>query len=513
MVYSDLKDMKHILSHRWTKHVVTYIRKPPLTTVILCGIVFMAIFFRFYNTPLRYTIGYDSSRDAFVALEGARQLQLPLTGPFSSLGPFTFGPWYYIQLILFTALTHIPYAPWVYMGVSSILSVLVMYGVGTLIQDTRFGLIVAFFTAIFPIHIITGTSLSNAWNVSLFASIAMFAYLKLVQTKSSYWWGLVLGLSVGFASNAHYSSLALLVLPVLSFLHKPRRYKHGIAMALGLLITFFPLIIFDLNNHWFTLRNVLFTVIHMKERIYVANSWTIYLRDFWPSYLTNTTGLTTPIVLGMVFLSFGSILWSFVRHKVSVTMFLLLCALLVDFVQLRYYGGERSVSYLQYLQPFVLVLFTYPISMLLTLRNGVFLVVTSIVLLTLFILPRNVSELGSPVFETEIHGYVNKLVKLYPYQKFSVYGCQESDGGKAQALVLLLNIKGKIESSGFKVGFAGTNCNIPLTQKSHPKLLETPMVDLRGHSNKELTNAGWVNITPKGVYENAVRWWIENPLD
>ena len=508
-----LKDMKHILSHKWAKHVVTYIRKPPLTTIILCGIILIAIFFRFYNTPLRYTIGYDSSRDAFVALEGARQLQLPLTGPFSSLGPFTFGPWYYIQLILFTALTHIPNAPWVYMGVSSVLFVLVMYKVGELIQDKRFGLVVAFFAAIFPIHIITGTSLSNAWNVSIFAGIAMLAYLKLIRAKSSYWWSLILGFSVGLAANAHYSSLALLVLPLLIFLYKPRRYKHVVAMALGLFIAFLPLIIFDLNNHWFTFRNLLYTGIHMKGRIYVANSWTIYLRDFWPSYLSNTTGLPIPLVLLMVFLSVGSILWSFVKRKIASPLFLLLCAFFIVFVQLRYYGGERSVSYLQYRQPFVLVLFAYPINMLFRFRYGVLMIIVSTLLLTLFILPRDISELGSPAFETEIHGYANQLIRSYPDQKFSTFNCQEYNHGKMQALALLLDVRGKLDDSGFKIGFADAHCAVPQNQKTKSVLEEMSVVDLSNSTEEELAKAGWMSATAKRVHGKTVRWWIENPLD
>ena len=69
---------------------------------LLLIILIIGIFFRFYNTPMRYSLGDDSSRDAMVAFEDAKEFQLPLLGPFSSLGPFTFGPWYYYQLIFKT---------------------------------------------------------------------------------------------------------------------------------------------------------------------------------------------------------------------------------------------------------------------------------------------------------------------------------------------------------------------------------------------------------------------------
>ncbi len=284
-------------------------------------------------------------------------------------------------------------------------------------------------------------------------------------------------------------------------------------MGLGLFIAFLPLIIFDLNNHWFTFRNLLYTGIHMKERIYVANSWTIYLRDFWPSYLSNTTGLPNPLVLLMVFLSAGSILWSFVKRKIVLPLFLLLCAFFIVFVQLRYYGGERSVSYLQYLQPFILVLFAYPMSMLFRFRYGVLMLIVSTLLLTLFILPRDISELGSPAFETEIHRYANKLIQSYPDQKFSTYNCHEFNHGKMQALALLLDVRGKLDDSGFKIGFADAHCAVPRIQKSNPILEKISVVDLRESTEEELAKAGWVNTTAKRVHEKTVRWWIENPLD
>ncbi len=68
---------------------------------LLAGILLIAIFLRFNHAPYRYSLGRESIRDAFVAIESAKELQLPLIGPFSSTGPYTFGPWYWYQLIIF----------------------------------------------------------------------------------------------------------------------------------------------------------------------------------------------------------------------------------------------------------------------------------------------------------------------------------------------------------------------------------------------------------------------------
>src|SRR4051812_568802 len=101
-------------------------RSKKLHLYLLLAILIVGFFLRFYNTPARFTMGEDSTRDAMVAISGAQHLQFPLTGPFSSLGPFTFGPWYYYFLILFSLLP-IAYAPWFFLGITSFLFIIVMY--------------------------------------------------------------------------------------------------------------------------------------------------------------------------------------------------------------------------------------------------------------------------------------------------------------------------------------------------------------------------------------------------
>ena len=57
----------------------------------LAILILIGFFLRFYNYPFRYGLGDEAVRDAVVAAVGAREFQAPLTGSFSSAGPFTFG--------------------------------------------------------------------------------------------------------------------------------------------------------------------------------------------------------------------------------------------------------------------------------------------------------------------------------------------------------------------------------------------------------------------------------------
>ncbi|MEI7653398.1 MAG: hypothetical protein WCJ70_03965 [bacterium] len=479
------------------------------TTIFLVLILLVASFFRFYNTPMRYSIGDDSSRDALVAFEGARQLQLPLTGPFSSLGPFTFGPWYYIQLIFFTLLTQIPYAPWVYIGFSSILFVLVMYLIGKEVEGEYLGLVTAFLTAISPIQIVTGVSLSNAWNVALFAGLGLLAFLKTLKVHASYWWGLVLGVTIGLAISAHYSAIPLLLFSPAILLYRPKYYKYFIASLIGLSIVFLPIVIFDLNNHWFTLRNVMYSYIHMKERIYVANSWTIYLRDFWPKHLSDITGLSIPIAWLITVSSAVSFLFTFYQKTLKTSMKLLVCIFMITFLQLRYYGGERSISYLQYLQPFLLLFLAYPIAHLYKMRYGAPMYIAVLTAVFLLALPVNISALKSPLFEEQIHTISDKLVNLNPHQKYSTFTCGDTATGKMQALMLVLNIDNRLDTvSGAKIGFAD-----PVCSKKGAVVIENDLLDLSKVDTVGLAKSGWIPLTPEGVHAKTVRWWIQNRFD
>jgi len=66
--------------------------KKYIYTGSLIIILLIALFFRIYNYKDRLSISLDSYRDAFVSLQGAKNLQMPITGPFISIAPATTGP-------------------------------------------------------------------------------------------------------------------------------------------------------------------------------------------------------------------------------------------------------------------------------------------------------------------------------------------------------------------------------------------------------------------------------------
>ena len=131
------------------------------TPFILGAIVLVAAFFRLYDVPNRALMGNETVRDAVVGLVGARELQLPVTGPFSSLGAFTFGPWYWYHLIASYWIFPTPYAAWYMLAFMSLLFVVVLFGIGLVIGGPILGLVAAFLAAIAPNQLTAATHLTQ----------------------------------------------------------------------------------------------------------------------------------------------------------------------------------------------------------------------------------------------------------------------------------------------------------------------------------------------------------------
>src|SRR3990167_8842413 len=151
--------------------MIKFLKKRKIQFYIFLGILLLGAFLRFYNYPFRYGLGEETIRDAVIGIEGARQLQFPLTGSFSSLGPFTFGPWYAYQLIVFYLVFPFVYSPWIYLSIISVFYIFIMYKIGKILNGDNFGLILAFLVAISPAQIISATHLTSHNNTNLFAAL------------------------------------------------------------------------------------------------------------------------------------------------------------------------------------------------------------------------------------------------------------------------------------------------------------------------------------------------------
>lgn len=491
--------------------IISYFKRQKLQFYILLGIILLGVFLRFYNFPFRYSLGEETVRDAVIGIEGARQLQFPLTGSFSSLGPFTFGPWYAYQLIIFYLVLPSVYSPWIYLGIISVLYIFIMYKIGKILGREKFGLILSFLAAISPAQIISATHLTSHNNTNLFAAASIWIFLMLLAKNKSKWWGLLLGFIIGVGMNLHFQMGGLLILPLILIIYK-RRFLNFAYSTLGVIISFIPMLIFEMNNHWFTTRNIFFYLTEGKNAIYVPNRWLFYVRDFWPSFWSDALGV--PVWLGniIIVLFIGSLVWLAWKKKLSINLILLIIAFLVNFVLLRYYWGPKFFGYLNFLRPFVFIFTAFAI---LNLQyKKIYIGLLLLPLIIFFSYPRVISELKKDPYSMWVYNGVNELEKKYPNDKFSLYICSTKYNsyynGSAFSILLLLEAKNKHDDQGTKIGLK-EKCQFPkkTVLDDYPVLSSIGLVDFSSASKSAILEAGWKRITFSTMYDQYARWWFK----
>lgn len=487
------------------------------TKFILFLIILVGAFLRVYNFPNRYSLGEETVRDGVIGIEAARELQLPLTGAFSSLGPFTFGPLYAYQLAVATLILQTVYAPWIYFTIISIAYIFVMYKVGEKLLGKNFGLLVAFLCAISPTQIISATHLTSHNNTNIFAALALWLFLILLENKKTNKWNFLLGIVIGTGMNLHYQMVGLLVLPIILSL-KQKKLNPLIFSILGVITTFAPILIFELNNHWFNTRNIIHFFLYDRQRIYVPNRWLFYVRDFWPGFWGDALGV--PVKLAQ-FIMLGvtiAFVFTWKAKKLSKQFLFLIIAFLINFVLLRYYFGQRFYGYLNFVRPFVFIFTSYLLFFLWNKKNYLFKAISAVLLISLIILPfeRIKSGLQSDPYSATAYKLFDSLKKNIPDKNFAIYACPvpgyianyNSNLLTASFVAQAKYIKGRPE---IPIGLLNSKCKISDDDKKYP-LIKSPFADAIDFSNTSadtIKKEGWKEMTFKDIYEGYARWWFK----
>lgn len=299
------------------KQFTGFFKKIQWQTVALVLLLLIASFLRFYNAPYRYSLGEETVRDAVIGLEGAREFQFPLTGSFSSLGPFTFGPWYAYQLIFFAIFVPHVYSPWIYLSLLSIAYIFVMYRIGKLLVNNTFGLVLAYLATFSPVLVISATHLTSHNMTNFIAITVIWLFIKILKQRISHWWGFLLGFVLGMGINFHFQMAGLGVVFLLILIADPKKYRHVLAGAFGILMSFLPYLFFEANNHWFNTKNIVYYLLYGKNAIYVPNRWLFYVRDFWPSYWADVLGIPVWVTVVLIVSFLCIIGWSLYKKSLQ----------------------------------------------------------------------------------------------------------------------------------------------------------------------------------------------------
>jgi len=471
---------------------------------ILLLILALALFLRFWQTPARYGIGYDGSRDALVAFESARSFQLPLTGSFSSIGPITFGPWYYWIITFSNFIIPSPWAPWILIGLSSLMTVYVMYKIGVLLENETLGLILALLASISPAQINSATPLQQHALIGFFSSLAIFILLRLNSKKNFYNLATLWGFVIGIAINTHFQAAGLIFLPIFFFIFS-RKIRLIPSFLMGLFFSMIPILIFELNNHWFNTRNILDYIFIGQYRVWTSNRWLTFAGKFIPEFWAYTLG--APFILSMIMMVVAAflIIFRLLQKKLKLSLFLISISFAVLVIMLRYYRGEKFFGYLQFFHPYIFIFNGYVLYTLIKWLKNLYFRILLIIIYIAVVLPSSLNTIQSDKLNMITSNRLNQLIKSYPNKKFSFYDCVVvHDVDRIQALILLAYMQKAYDKNGYKIAMFNSSCNYTNTKK-----LSNDIVDVNQLTKKELEKRGLEERTAYGVYAETARWWFK----
>lgn len=481
-------------------------------------IIILAIFLRFYKFETRWGLGGDDARDAMIALEAIKRHEFPLMGPFSSAGPFVFGGIYY-WFIIFSYMV-MPFwinAPWVALGIVSVLTVVASIFVGKELGGRRFGLIMGILTATSPQLVDRALMLGPHSFISAFAMVIVLCFLLLFRTKKliyAFIAGIFLGLSFGF----HYQAINLLIffpaILLVTSLKLKDRFIALLFMIVGFIIPSIPLFYWDAQQGFANVRNMADYILIGQYRIYVPNSWRIFVFQALPGYWSFVIGRYQSLALVSFIVITIFFVWRLLKRAISFKLLLLILMFYIMLFVNRYYHGERSEGYLLYFVPFILILNAWFLTFFISSKKRVlqFLSMFALGLIVVFNIVVDFSYINyqSPV---KVLRELNKILyNKFPNSKFSVYDYKYKMYSTSMAVSFLLKSDDKIAADGKKIGFSCYGKSCP---EHFPKITAYILVkdlDSATPSDLDKKKGTWVNVNQSSTYDDLIGWLSKNGL-
>lgn len=476
----------------------------PIKNILLLAIFILAVYFRFWSYESRYGIGYDGSRDAIVAFESARQFQLPLTGSFSSVAPVTFGPWYYYYITAAIFLIPSMWAPWIAIGLASVAMVYTMYLIGKKLYGIRFGLLIALITTLSPAQISASTPLQQHALIGFLSSLSiLFTILALKgygnTPKIHTLWGFIIGIAI----NTHFQSLGLITLPILILILK-RNFRLFLFFLFGFFISMVPILLFELNNHWFNTKNIIDYILIGQYRVWTSNRWLTFAGSFFPNFWSYVIGI--PFIISFLVMASITVAISIrtITRKVSVSLFIISASFLIQIILLRYYRGEKFFGYLQFFHPYIFLYTSLFIYILFRYIKNIFISILFTIATILFIFPSTLKSISSDELNTDTTNRFAYLGRAYPNSKFATYECNIYDTDRIQALTLFLYMYKLYDEDGIKIAINNPTCKFEKGIQ-----LANELFDISDLDKDELITSGFHINSPKEIYDGTARWWFK----
>ena len=212
--------------------------------IILAG----ATFVRIYNTKDILGFYYDQGRDALVIWNFIHKGDLFLVGPTTGIEGILRGPWYYwLILPAYFLGGGNPVWPANFLALTTVLAIIILYGVAKDIFGRPTGLIAAAIASFSYYLLVASRWLSNPTPMLLISMLLVLSMLMVAKGKKFAWIfiAILLGLSMQFgsATEAFYIP-AVLIFAFWQKKNLPDKRILAVSLA-SILLIFLPQIIFD----------------------------------------------------------------------------------------------------------------------------------------------------------------------------------------------------------------------------------------------------------------------------
>lgn len=281
-------------SPQWT-YVIFMIRLFWENVLILSILVFAA-FLRVHKIGEYMTFLGDEGRDAIV-LYNILHGKLTLLGPTASVGGFFMGPaYYYLVTPFFWLFNYSPVGPSVLVAILSVVTVWLIYKIGSEFFGKKAGLIAAFLYTLSPLVIIYSRSSWNPNVMPFFTILTLYSLYKAIKKQSMLLF-LLCGFLFGIDIQLHYTELFLgaviIAYVVLMHLYKQKAFswkpwcqtiRDGIYVFIGFVLGFSPFLAFEFRHGFSNSQSILQFIFASGETgassIFFETLWNVLVRMF-----------------------------------------------------------------------------------------------------------------------------------------------------------------------------------------------------------------------------------------
>lgn len=313
--------------------------------ILFTTIVLLSVFTNFYNLEKRHGFGWDQERDAEIVYNQIiKNHKLTLIGPrVVNINGFFLSPLHYYLAIPFYLLTHgDPLAGPLMAGTLGVLTTICFLLIThKLTGSKQTALIAGLFSALSPTL--------TFWNVMYLPPLILLLYYccqKIIRSEPRYIFPafLLVTLAFHFHFLAVFLLLCLIVALVISHHHQSLPLRPVILGLVVLVLSFFPLYLFDLRHNFLNLKLAynFFTNNSAYPHYSIWNPFLVFLRGFNLQLL--------PIIFGsrylMSFLVLGAFVFFLKGQPPSNRLFHLIWLFLPLLILSIYQGPVSEYYYL-----------------------------------------------------------------------------------------------------------------------------------------------------------------------